>query len=258
VRKRRLIQIISLIFFNAYFAGIFTGLYQGKLKHFISPGLNCYSCPFAITSCPIGSLQYYILIRAFPFYILGVLFLIGILFGRLVCGYICPFGFLQDILNRKRLFRPEKLPYLRYFVLVAIILIVFFTYEPWFCKICPQGTIQSSLLFIPMRDLLSLIGKLYYFKLFIVACFFILSIISYRPFCTVCPLGTIYSIFNRISIFGIKFYKDKCTECFICKNACKVGLDPIKETKSPACIRCLDCVQACKLNALKFGINRPV
>ena len=56
--RRRLIQIISAVVANPYIPSLFTkGIYQGNLKGFCVPILNCYSCPLAIFACPIGSLQ---------------------------------------------------------------------------------------------------------------------------------------------------------------------------------------------------------
>ena len=55
---RLLIQSLSFAFSNGYVKGFTAGkIYKGELKNFCHPGLNCYSCPGALFSCPIGALQ---------------------------------------------------------------------------------------------------------------------------------------------------------------------------------------------------------
>ena len=83
--------------------GFFQGkIYQGPSKKICLPGLNCYSCPGAVASCPIGSLQAVISSRnfKFSFYVVGFMVFIGAIFGRFVCGWLCPFGLLQDLLHK--------------------------------------------------------------------------------------------------------------------------------------------------------------
>ncbi|NLJ94331.1 MAG: 4Fe-4S binding protein, partial [Clostridiaceae bacterium] len=106
-------------------------IYQGPLKQVCLPVLNCYSCPGALTSCPIGSLQ---AIGNQPkfrlsFYVIGILFLSGILLGRWFCGWLCPFGLIQELIyklpikkiklkmNLDNLFRKIKFVFLFVFVL---------------------------------------------------------------------------------------------------------------------------------------------
>ena len=99
---RYVIQICSAVFFNGYIAGLRNGrIFTGKTKLFCVPVLNCYSCPAALGACPIGSLQAVLGTAGgrFPFYVLGILMLFGVILGRAVCGLLCPFGLLQDLLS---------------------------------------------------------------------------------------------------------------------------------------------------------------
>ena len=77
-------------------------LYQGKGKTVCVPGLNCYSCPGAAGACPIGSFQAVVGSSKFRFsyYITGILILLGVLLGRFICGFLCPFGWLQELLHK--------------------------------------------------------------------------------------------------------------------------------------------------------------
>ena len=102
-RFRGLIQGCATLATNIHLPNFFKGgIYQGKGKAVCVPGLNCYSCPAASGACPIGSFQAVVGSSKFGFsyYITGFLILIGVLLGRFVCGFLCPFGWLQDLLHK--------------------------------------------------------------------------------------------------------------------------------------------------------------
>ena len=112
------IQALWAFLTNSRVSGFVTGkIYTGNLKHACVPGLNCYSCPGATGACPIGSLQAVIGSWNFKmaYYVIGFLIFVGALLGRLVCGFLCPFGLIQDLLNKIpfpkkiRTFRGDKL-----------------------------------------------------------------------------------------------------------------------------------------------------
>ena len=77
-------------------------LYQGGGKAVCVPGLNCYSCPGAAGACPIGAFQAVVGSSKFRFsyYITGILILLGVLLGRFICGFLCPFGWFQELLHK--------------------------------------------------------------------------------------------------------------------------------------------------------------
>ena len=113
-RFRHLFQSIWFLITNSYFEGFKTGkIYGGNLKKICVPGMNCYSCPGAKGSCPIGSLQAVIGNSKYKisYYIVGILFFIGALVGRFVCGWLCPFGLIQDLLHKIPFFK-KKLKHL--------------------------------------------------------------------------------------------------------------------------------------------------
>ena len=101
--KRKWMQLYFALLFNANLKGFinvegyFNGkIYQGQTKNVCVPGINCYSCPGAVGACPLGSLQGALGNRSTLFYVGGTLLLYSILFGRMICGWLCPFGFIQD------------------------------------------------------------------------------------------------------------------------------------------------------------------
>ena len=101
--RRRLWQLGAAFLGNGNLAGFLDGrIYQGSSKALCLPGLNCYSCPGALGACPLGALQSALsgTVLRIPFYVLGWLLLMGVLLGRMICGWLCPFGLIQELLFR--------------------------------------------------------------------------------------------------------------------------------------------------------------
>ena len=272
---RHRFQALWALLTNSYLIGFVQGkIYKGKLKDLCVPGLNCYSCPGAVGSCPIGSLQAVIgnWNFKFAFYVAGFLVFVGALIGRFVCGWLCPFGLIQDLLHKipfpKKIktFRGDRLlRKLKYVVLaVFVILLPLFLVDimgqgaPYFCKlICPAGTLEGGLpLVLLNKSMRSAIGWLYAWKNVLLAVTVFLSILIYRPFCKyICPLGAIYSGFNPISVFKYRIDDSKCTHCGACEKICKMQIDPSKTPNHPECIRCGQCKKICPTGALSSGFQ---
>ncbi len=249
------------ILVSAFFAGnnhFSTSIYQGAGKRFFFPGLNCYSCPLARFSCPLGTFQNFIGIKTFPFYVLGFLGLVGITLGRFVCGWICPFGFFQELLYKLRTFKirvPEKYSYSKYLVLfVFAMFLPFLTAEPWFCNLCPAGGIEAGIPIVVFNSFIrSLIGGFFYIKIAIVGIFVSSSVLIKRPFCRFgCPLGAIYGIFNKFTFFRIRVNENKCIKCYDCQDVCPMDIEIFKVPDSVDCIRCGLCIKECPTGALSF------
>jgi len=255
---RRLVQALGVILPNAYYKA-FTGviLYQGSLKAFCAPVLNCYACPLAVSSCPIGSLQHFLVIRSFPFYLVGFLGIVGASVGTLTCGWLCPFGALQEMMYKVRSFKvkiPRPLRYLRYASLVLLVgLLPLITGEHWFSQLCPQGGLEAGVpLALFSSQIRALLGNLFILKLSILGGFLFLFIISKRPFClTFCPLGAIFSLFNRFSLLHLRVRDGVCDECELCVDPCPAGIVPYREVDSKDCVRCWECVRRCPRGAIQ-------
>ena len=274
-RLRLTVQLLFTIVTNGYMYGFLEGkIYRGGLNSACVPGLTCYACPGASASCPIGALQALLNQRGFqvPFAALGVLFLFGSLLGRFVCGWLCPFGLAQDLLHKIPMFHKKKrlpfhhiLKYGKYLVLILLVcvgsLFLFGGYAkvPAFCKyLCPSGTLLGALPLLGADESLrGQAGGLFLWQLGILIGIVLLSVKVYRPFCQyLCPLGAIYGWFNRFSLVQIHWEQARCVSCMACELACPVALSLQEISRSPECIRCGKCIDACPQQCLHFGGQR--
>ena len=271
VRNIRLwIQILFVALTNGYALGFLKGkIYTGSLKRLCVPGLNCYSCPGALGSCPIGSMQAVLSSRNYKisFYLIGFFMVIGSVFGRFVCGWLCPFGLAQDLLHKIPFPRKKKnlpghhiLVYIKYGVLlIFVIFLPLFAVnfigegEPWFCKyICPSGTLFAGIpLVFSNASLREAIGWLFRWKVLNLIICILGAMIYYRPFCKyLCPLGAVYGLFHPIAFYRFEVDREKCNGCGDCQKVCKMDIPVWKEPNSRECIRCGDCVRACRQRAI--------
>ena len=272
--KRRLaIQGVAALLQNAHFKGFFTGkIYDGAGKNVCVPGLNCYSCPGAVGSCPIGSLQNFLtgMRLRVPYYVVGLLLFFGALLGRVICGFLCPFGLLQELLHlipvpkKLRTFKGDRiLRYLKYVILVVFVIVLPIAVKltPFFCKyICPSGTVSGILLALSDRAVASKLGRIFTWKLSLLVLCVLGSTVIFRPFCKyICPLGAIYGCFNKFALVRMECDHAKCISCGKCKAACKMCVDPVETPNSAECIRCGDCIKACPVMALRKTVgDRPL
>ena len=258
---RRYVQLLAAVLYNCNFKGFATGkIWQGSTKGICAPGLNCYSCPGAVTACPLGSLQTALLSSKykFPYYILGTFLLLGLFMGRFICGFLCPFGFLQEILHKiptpkiKKSKVTRVLSYLKYAILIIfVIAIPLIALAPGFCKyLCPAGTLEAGIPLTMMQEKLrALAGTLFAWKVAVLVLFLIACVFCFRAFCR---LGAIYSFFHPISFFGIKVDQTKCIHCDACVRHCKMDVKMVCDRE---CIQCGECIDHCPTAAIHFGIS---
>ena len=270
--KRKLIQFLAAFLANGNLPGFSNGrIWQGASKSVCVPGLNCYSCPGALGACPIGSLQNTLAgtVLRFPAYALGLLVLFGVLLGRTICGWLCPFGLIQDLLYKvpvpkfgKNRFT-RRLTYLKYVVgiifvllLPILFLIMTGTGAPAFCTyICPAGTLEAALpLLATHPELRSGLGTIVVLKAIILLVIIGSACFVYRPFCRfLCPLGAWYGLFNKISCFGIKVDSQRCDRCGACARFCRLD---VKLAGDKECICCGACRKVCPHKAISLGLGK--
>ena len=268
------VQGLWTLLTNIYIPGFLKGgLYQGSLKKFCVPGLNCYSCPGALGSCPIGALQNVLghYKYQFSYYVVGFLVFIGATLGRFVCGWLCPFGWVQELLNkipfpfkRKSLPGHKYLRWIKYIILLVFVILMplFVTNivgagDPAFCKwICPAGTLMGGVPQVLGNDVIRAeAGLLFAGKMGILILCIIGAVILYRPFCKyICPLGAFYALFSRISLVRMHLNEHECVHCGKCEQACKMEVPVTRQINHAECIRCGDCARACPKGCIHMGV----
>ncbi|HLA83995.1 MAG TPA: 4Fe-4S binding protein [Thermoguttaceae bacterium] len=245
-----------------------------RLHTMCSPVFHCHACPLATFACPIGVIAHFSALHVFPFITLGVIVVFGALFGGFMCGWVCPFGFLQDLFAKiptPKLTLPAWSGYMRYVVLVVFVLIgpYLFAEKPvvtlggeeiplFICRVCPAGALEGAAPNvaaamatdtqpIPWPSTL----KIVILGLFLIAVFFLR-----RPWCTLfCPLGAIYGLFNYVSFFLLRFHNNKCIDCKNCRSLCQYGGRTDVRVHSTSCNRCL-AGEKCRAVTLGTALDR--
>lgn len=267
--KRKLIQVYAALLFNANLKGFITGnIYKGPTKNICTPGLNCYSCPGAVGACPLGALQNSLSAsgKTAPYYVFGIIMLYGLIFGRWICGFLCPFGLIQELLHKiptpklKKSRVTRVLSYFKYVILVFFVFIVPIAYAfrnfplPGFCKyICPAGTLEGAMGLLSNaanEGYLRMLGPLFTWKFLLMVSILVACVFIFRFFCRFfCPLGALYALFNRISLVGVKVNRASCTDCGLCVGKCKMDIKSVGDTE---CIQCGECISACPTKAIEW------
>lgn len=274
--KRKAVQIAAFGLNNCHVGNFFqkggARLYTGKWKQFCAPGLNCYSCPAASLSCPIGALQAVSgsMKLDFSFYVVGFLLAAGVVLGRWICGFLCPFGLLQELfalipLPKKKLRLPRFAKYIKYGILVVFVLLmpvlvtnVVGMGDPAFCQyICPAGTLEGGVPLLSTHpELRKTIGGLFWWKLLVLVGTVAGCVMVYRFFCkTMCPLGAIYGLCNKVSFYRLTVDEKKCIRCGKCAQVCGMEVDPVRHPQSMECIRCGECAKICPTGAIRLGFG---
>lgn len=265
------------VWFQVAFLFAWLDPFMLRLHSFCSPVFHCYACPLATFACPIGVIANFSALHIFPFIALGTILLAGGLAGAFICGWVCPFGFLQDLFSKiptPRIQLPRKALYLRYVVLVALVMVI-----PWFwgeshplfiCRVCPAGGVEAALprmvgsmitgeplitpadaagaaeaattaSSFPAETAIPRPGAV---KLVIIVAFFAAMLFIHRPWCVLlCPLGALYGLSNKFSALFLRFAPHKCIKCGWCRKLCKYGVEPDRVANDLRCVRCLECTR---------------
>ncbi len=194
--------------------------------------------------------------------VLGGLLLLLVLTGASFCGWICPFGTVQELISKlgKTLkIKKVKLPkyidtpllFLKYGILIFVIVKTTQTGLLMFSNIDPYYA-----LFNLWSDDLSKTA------LIILGIVLLLSFFIERPWCRyACPLGAFQGLFNWLSIIKIKRKSDTCISCTLCNRNCPMGIDVMGKdaVNDPLCNRCLNCIDSCPKNeALELKLSFPI
>ncbi|MCC7572663.1 MAG: 4Fe-4S binding protein [Candidatus Methanofastidiosum sp.] len=263
-RLRTLSQTASLVLINLGFLGIF-------LKHLTVPVFNCYACPWATISCPIGLLQNFVMNGQVPTYVLGAMGTVFVFVGSAFCGWVCPFGFFQDAIDYVKNFfkKNNKKPWqktpvkkkskdfsliTKFIVLVTTLVLAIRYVDTIFCKLCPIGTIEATFPYQIANGFSYNIwlGARIGILIFLIIMFFVIS----RFWCRyLCPIGALAGPSNKISLLKLYHNGDNCNGCNICKDVCPLDIDVMEDQNSTRCTRCADCVDKCPKGHLAFGLD---
>ncbi len=234
---------------------------QLRLHGICAPVFHCYACPLSTFACPIGVLAQFTALHLWPLVAIGVLVMFGALFGTLICGWLCPFGFLQDLgakVPTPKWDPPKWAGYIRYLALLGTVFAVpyFFgkSHPLFICSICPAGALEAAAPNVARQAIAG--AEIVWpnaIKVAILAAFLVAIFFMRRPWCRIlCPLGAVFSLFNRVSAFFLRFDPEKCTTCNHCHKLCEYDIKPYETPNSLHCVRCLKCTD-CRPNALRLG-----
>jgi ferredoxin-type protein NapH len=234
----------------------------GRWLHGI-PGcvFHCYACPWSSFGCPVGLLANYAAMApvwaTVPWLLIGVLAVVGATTGSLACGWSCPFGYLQDLLGKLR--HPKwSLPgwsaHLRYVVLVGLVLglpyvwgrqgVLYEDQAISICRLCPAGALEAGLPYAVQSVATGGAWTMSWYKTAILGAFLVGAVMIHRPWCRLfCPLGGLLALFNRVSLFHLRFNPSGCSECSLCRTRCPVGVKLDLDANARECVRCLECTR---------------
>ncbi|MBF0545092.1 MAG: 4Fe-4S binding protein [Candidatus Riflebacteria bacterium] len=256
-----------------------SGIFPIKRSCFgIFPFLNCQACEMTSGACPIGLLQNLLSKGIFPFHLLGVLIFSGLIFGKSICGWFCPFGFISDLFDKISLKR-WRLPNFTILRFVTILIVVFapIAYfcigvkeRNFFCGIlCGSGKIlgifpyyltYGAPAFFSLESWLGSNSVILFLQVGLTLSLLIaMLLVSGRVFCrTLCPLGAIWGAFNYVSLAGVNHDSKKCGSCGLCEKVCPMGVSKNFQGFSDrtSCLACGRCVEVCNgARSFRMGLS---
>ena len=230
--KFLLVRWLFLIF--GFFLWTYSGKLLGQGQLFNQVAVPTFSCPFNLDQ-PIESSCYYLthlpvlFLRGWEYVVifLATLVLFLVFGGRILCGFMCPLGFIQDLFDQlRRALHIRPIPVtdrmnkviqpLKWMWIILFLGFVFVGGD--FCDICPNKVFSTAMggwwvnyalggfLAVPL-----LAGS-----------FFIK-----RFWCLMCPMGYLLGVFHKFNLFKLKKDCTSCTECGACYNACPMRIKSI-------------------------------
>ena len=220
------------------------GFILGKSPNPMEGAVKTFKCMVGLYPDPMVKLM------AFLFFIL-----LAIIGNKIICGWACPFGALQELIYSMPILKKLKKRKLPFKIINAIRALLFFI-----MLLFLFGVIGGKKGFVIYHNLNPFnLFDLDFESLAIILTIVITltaSLVTYRPFCQlICPFGFISWIAERMSIFRVRIDKDKCTECGACIKAC-----PTEATKglvngkkiTADCFSCARCLKVCPVDAIKY------
>ncbi|MDR2444212.1 MAG: 4Fe-4S binding protein [Deltaproteobacteria bacterium] len=273
-RLRLLIQHLFLIL--SLFAGKFGLSFGGQAL----PCLTCSLVMGGCNGCLIRFIQFYLIFLSGPGAIFGaeglgflkaiiVVIVLTILLGRLWCGWLCPFGLVQDWLSaigRKLRLGPHHLSKraesffksVKYILLLVVFLVpplieLGYIHQDFFyafCQICPSGVILPLLAGQPGRVAVNFASSpsilITFISMALTGCIVSLTLFIHRPWCRLCPLTVFHSLFKKFRLIDLKRQPELCSSCRKCQKVCPLeSTIDLKKNTIKDCLGCGQCLKAC-------------
>ena len=193
---------------------------------------------------------------SYLFWLVGSFATFALLFGRMLCGFVCPLGFLQDVAHEARqalriegmAFNEKLYAMLRFVKWVMLVLFLGISLIGGsFCDFCPAAALTPVLAGFKLS---------LYFSGFMMIAVIVSGFFKRRCFCNICPMGYLLGLPHRASLARLKKDAVACTECGACYEACPMGIKSVftvREGKNERavdvtttdCIFCGECVRKC-------------
>lgn len=223
---------------------ITTGFLLGKSPNPMESGVKVFKTMVGLYPDPINK------VMAFIFFI--ILSVIG---NKLICGWACPFGALQELFYSVPIFNKIKKVKLPFILTNSIRITIFIIMLLFLFGIIGDKKGLVIYHYINPFNLFNLDFD-YPTILAVVVISLVGGLIIYRPFCNfICPFGLISWIFERVSIFKVRVNFDLCNKCNACVKACPTeAMKGIIENKKiyADCFSCGRCLNVCAKNAIDY------
>lgn len=261
--KRRIVQSLSLVLLN-------TNLWAIGSERVCLPVMNCEACAIAWLGCPVLMMARSIAYMEVPLIVLACVLGVGLLMGRMMCAWVCPLGFLQDLLYKipaPKISIPRFMKWIKYgFLLLSVVAVAYFSADfahtkMFFCNFCPTAALEVVLpSMIANQDYYMDTGRILRFS--VLAAVIIMAVLNHRSFCKImCPIGALVAISNKFSIFSLKLDKNTCISCKKCDKSCPMDVHVMESpetaravNRDTECIECLSCEEKCPATAISSNV----
>jgi polyferredoxin len=259
---RRITQWFSLVALNTNFIGFSSG-------GWCVPVLNCEACALSWLVCPIGRMSGSIAFHEFPWLVLGIVVVVGLLVGRMFCGWVCPMGLLQDMLYKipsPKVAIAAGWRWMKYaFLLGGVVLVSYYIGKEnnlfFFCHYCPIAALQVvAPAMISTGDYVFDLARTQRFT--VLAFILVLAVLNHRSFCKImCPIGAMQALTNKFSFFRLRMNATGCVHCHRCDKSCPMDV-PVEAcsrtgrgiSRHTECIECLSCQEVCPVSVIRSGV----